>query len=242
MELQKYLNDTNSLLICPLHGKSAKYSHNASKPFKSASVIKTFVLAYYLHSSEDFGRKIQLSKKGLIGSSFMTELRLTEATVKELLVYMMGSSDNSATNALLSDAGFDALNSFCKDVLGAKHTVIGRKMLDFEAEKRGEDNVTCLSDCLSAMRFILEFDEGRDIMCRHKERERILRYIYAPDIEYYGKCGSIPNVYNEIAVLRRPGGEYVFAGVLSHNGTTCSVKKLMGKAGLVALDADRPII
>ena len=242
MELQKYLDDTNSVLICDLDGENVKYSHNINKAFKSASVIKIFVLAYYLHSGESLEREIELPKKALIGTSIMTELKITKATVRELLIYMIGFSDNSATNALFSDVGFDKLNGFCKDVLKTENTVFGRKMLDFAAAERGEDNFVSLADCLKGMRYILSYETGKDIMKRHKGVERIIRYVYDPTLEYYGKSGSIPEVYNDIAVLKRPQGKYVFAGVLSYKGEMSKLKRLMGGAGLVALDADRPVI
>ena len=56
MDLNRFLNETNSLLICSLDGKTVTESHNADKAFKSASVIKTFVLAYYLKNEKDFDR------------------------------------------------------------------------------------------------------------------------------------------------------------------------------------------
>lgn len=242
MELQKYLDNTNGVLICPLYGGEAIYDHNSDRPFKSASIIKTFVLAYYLDTCTDFDRVIELDRKALIGTSIMTELRITKATVKELLVWMMSFSDNSATNALFADAGMDTLNEFCKTKLGTKNTIIGRKMLDYAAVERGEDNLTSLNDCVKAMRYIIQSPVGRDIMCRHKGVERILRYIYDPTVEYYGKSGSIPDVYNDIAVLRKQGGEYMFAGVLSYKYDPPKIKRLMGGAGLVALGADRPVV
>lgn len=243
MDIQKYFNENNSVLICPLDANKAPvYSHNATLPFKSASVIKIYVLAYYLAAGCDLDREIELPKKMLIGTSIMTELKLTKATVRELLTYMMGFSDNSATNALFADASFEALNSFCKNVLETENTVIGRKMLDYAAVERGEDNLTSLSDCLKAMRFIVSHPIGRDIMRRHKDIERIMRYIYDPDIEYYGKSGSIPDVYNDIAVLRPRGGEYIFVGVLSYKDVPSAIKRLMGGAGLAALGAERPVV
>ena len=242
MELQKYFDDTNGVLICPLNGGEAMYSHNPDRPFKSASIIKTFVLAYYLEYCKDFDRVIEIPRKMLIGTSIMTEMRVTKATVFELLVWMMSFSDNSATNALFLDAGMDKINEFCTDVLGTKNTVIGRKMLDYAAVERGEDNLTSLNDCLIAMRYVIANPMGRDIMSRHKGVERIVRYIYDPTVEYYGKGGSIPDVYNDIAVLRKKGGDYMFVGVLSYKYDAAKIKRLMGGAGLAALGEDRPIV
>lgn len=242
MDIQKFFNDNNSVLICPLEeGAVPKHSHNISKAFKSASVIKIYILAYYLATGADLNRAIELPKKMLIGTSIMTELKITKATVKELLVYMMGFSDNSATNALIADASMEAINSFCKSILQTENTVLGRKMLDYAAVERGEDNLTCLADCLKAMRFIVSHPVGRDIMRRHKDVERVMRYIYDMDLEYYGKSGSIPEVYNDIAVLGTKEG-YVFAGVLSYKDEPSKVKRLMGRTGLVALGAEKPVV
>ena len=243
MDIQKFFNENNSVLVCPLkEGAEPKYANNINKPFKSASVIKIYVLAYYLAAGGDLEREIELPRKMLIGTSIMTELRLVKATVRELLIYMIGFSDNSATNALFADASFEALNSFCRNVLGTENTVIGRKMLDYAAVERGEDNFTSLADCVKAMRFIVSHPVGRDIMRRHKGVERIMRYIYDPEIEYYGKSGSFPDVYNDIAVLRRGDGDYIFAGVLSYKDEPSRLKRLMGGTGLAALDADRPVV
>lgn len=243
MDIQKLFNVHNSVLVCPLEeGREVIHSHNADKAFKTASVMKTFVLAYYLHTGADMDRVITLPKKNLIGTSIMTELRINTATVKELLIYMMSFSDNSATNALLEDATFEAINDFCVNVLGTKQTVIGRKMLDFAAVERGEDNLTCLEDCLKAMRLVISYPEGRDIMSRHKCTDRIMRYVFTNDIEYYGKAGGIPFVVNDIGVLRLPGGEYMFAGVLTYKDNGDRARKLCGMAGLAALGLERPIV
>lgn len=243
MDIQKLFNEHNSCLVCPLYGDGeAKHSHNADRPFKSASIIKIYILAYYLSAGADLEREIELDKSMLIGTSIMTELKLRRATVRELLIYMMSFSDNSATNALILDASMEAINSFCKNVLGTKNTVLGRKMLDYAAVERGEDNLTSLNDCLLAMRLIVSHPVGRDIAGRHKSLERIMRYIFAADLEYYGKSGSIPEVYNDIAVIKRGESDYVFAGVLSYGDDSARLKRLMGGTGLAALDAERPVI
>lgn len=241
MDLNQFLDSTNSVLICSLDGKTVKESHNADKVFKSASVIKTFVLAYYLQNEKDFDRELTLSKKELIGTSIMTELKLCTATVKELLVYMMGFSDNSATNALFADAGFDALNAFIKEVIGAKNTVVARKMLDFKAAAEGRDNFTTLNDLRLCFEFVLGFELGREILSRHKCLERIARYVYKPDLPYYGKSGDLSDVYNDVAVFVPEEGA-VFVGVLTNGMDKSAAKRLCGRAGLKALGAERPVI
>lgn len=171
----------------------------------------------------------------------MSELKLCSATVEELLTYMIGFSDNSATNALLADAGIDKLNEFISGFLGAEKTVIGRKMLDFKAAEEGRDNFTCLNDVRLGFEYDLSFPLGREILSKHKGVERIARYIYCNDIPYYGKGGDLPDVYNDIAVFAPKSGA-VFAGVLSNGFDKSKAKRLCGLCGLKALGAERPII
>lgn len=241
MDLNRFLNETNSLLICSLDGKTVTESHNADKAFKSASVIKTFVLAYYLKNEKDFDREITVAKKNLIGTSIMTELKITTATVKELLTYMMGSSDNSATNALFADVGFDALNAFIKDVIGAKNTVVARKMLDFKAAEEGRDNFTTLNDLRLCFEFVLGYELGKEILSRHKCVERIARYVFNPHLPYYGKSGDLTDVYNDVAVFVPEQGA-VFVGVLTNGMDKSAAKRLCGQAGLKALGVEHPVI
>ena len=43
---------------------------------------------------------------------------------------------------MIDRLGIDAVNASIRN-LGCAHTVLGRKMLDFEARRRGLDNYTC---------------------------------------------------------------------------------------------------
>lgn len=241
-DISEYFLDDVGILICPLDGGDAIVSHNAHKCFMTASVIKTFVLAYYLTYEKDLDRVLAIPKEKHIEFSTVTELGLTSATVKELLVLMMGSSDNTATNILFEDAGFDNLNKFCREVLGTECTNIGRIMLDYDAIKKGHDNLSCPADCLRAMKYVLSYPMGRDVMSRYKSYDGIMRYVYSRDVECYGKGGSIDGVLNEIAVMKDENGRYMFVSVFTRSEASENADFLMGKCGLIALGKDRPIV
>lgn len=242
IDISGYFLDDVGILIRPLDGGDALISHNEHKCFMTASVIKTFVLAYYLTYEKNFDRVIPIPVEKHIEFSTVTELGLTSATVKELLVLMMGSSDNTATNILFEDAGFDNLNEFCRDVLGTECTNVGRIMLDYDAIKKGHDNLSCAADCFKAMKYVLSYPLGRDIMGRYKSFDGIMRYVYRSDVEFYGKGGSIDGVLNEIGVIKDDDGKYMFVAVFTRNEASEKADFLMGKCGLIALGKDRPVV
>jgi beta-lactamase class A len=58
---------------------------------------------------------------------------------------MISVSDNTAANLLIDRLGMDTINGGFRE-LGLTGTVLGRKMLDFEAKKAGKDNYTTAGD------------------------------------------------------------------------------------------------
>jgi beta-lactamase class A len=62
-------------------------------------------------------------------------------TWRDLAVLMMGFSDNEATNLLIDKVGLDAVNRRL-DALGLARTRLRRRMMDLEAARRGDENVS----------------------------------------------------------------------------------------------------
>ncbi len=60
---------------------------------------------------------------------------------RDLAVLMIGWSDNEATNVLVRRVGMDAVNARL-DGLGLPHTRLRRLMMDLEAARRGDENVS----------------------------------------------------------------------------------------------------
>ena len=115
-------------------------------------------------------------------------------------------------------------------------THVGRIMLDFDAAKQGYDNLTCLSDVKKCLDVCLSYDIGRRILATQKCRDRLMRYIYT-DIPFYGKAGEIPEVFNDVGYIGNS-----FAGVLTDGMDFRDAAILCGKAGLIALHTDKPLI
>ncbi|MFM1655350.1 serine hydrolase [Brevibacillus sp. B_LB10_24] len=135
----------------------------ANEPFPAASLIKIpIMLAAYRQAQLGL---LDLSKKHLIPESMRVggmgviahlsaELSLS---LQDLIALMMMVSDNTATNMVIDQVGIDAVNRLAVD-LQCYQTVLGRRMMDWEAAKAGKDNLTSAAN---AVRFLQEITSGK---------------------------------------------------------------------------------
>ena len=114
--------------------------------FPTASSIKLAVL-YELYRQAEEGR-IDLAEvtrppvPRVGGGGILQELGdRVSLTWRDLAVLMIGWSDNEATNVLVRRVGLDAVNRRL-DGLGLPGTRLRRQMMDLEAARRGDENVS----------------------------------------------------------------------------------------------------
>lgn len=138
-----------SLLMMDLLRGVELVNLNGDVQVTSASTIKVPILMTALDLASQ--NKLSLDQMVPIGSPFEDtrvfepENYKPEYTLMELLEWMIVNSDNTATNAVIDLIGMDAVNEFVKRI-GATQTVLQRKMLDFEAQRAGRDNLTSARD------------------------------------------------------------------------------------------------
>lgn len=229
--IENLFSDDNAVYIVSKNGETI-VEHNIKRPFGSASVIKLYVLAYYLQNGYSLDEKVDISTDDMIEYSNITELNITSATVGELLMLMIASSDNTATNVLIKRAGIPEINAFMRAKIGTRATVLGRFMLDKEARKRGRENFTSLLDVKKCLDICLQHEYGRKVLSAQKCRDRLLRYIYK-DVEFYGKAGEVRKVFNDVGYI-----DGVFVGVLTEGMRKSEAAILCGMAGLYALSGE----
>ena len=127
---------------------------NADRVFPTASSIKIAVLLELYHQEqaarEGEQGKVRLNDvsdvdpKVLVDfSSIMQGLTpgLTKVTNHDLAQFMVAVSDNSAANVLIDRLGTENVNATLRS-LGLAKTMLRRHMMDFEATKRGNENVS----------------------------------------------------------------------------------------------------
>lgn len=188
------------------------------EPFPQASVIKLAVL-YELYRQAEEG-KVDLAEvtrppaSRVVGGGVLQYLGPSVSLPwRDVAVLMMGWSDNAATNLLIDRLGMDAVNRRL-DGLGLPRTRLRRRMMDLEAAKRGDENVSTPGE----MRRLIEtIHAGIGLS---PERARDLRLVTATDkrttfreplpegLVVLDKDGELEAVRLVAAVVDLPGRPY----------------------------------
>jgi beta-lactamase class A len=114
--------------------------------FPQASSIKLALVLELYHQAAagriDLGALRTLPKARVGGSGVLPYLSdKAQLTGRDLAVLMMSLSDNAATNILIDEVTFAAVNARM-DALGLGKTRFRRHMIDLAAARRGEENVS----------------------------------------------------------------------------------------------------
>ena len=190
--------------------------------FSSASIIKVpiliAILAHLQKTNGNLNQVFEITQANMVEFSVMTEQKQTRATLHELLLWMTITSDNTATNVCIDLLGMDAFNNYFKEI-GLHNTRVQRKMMDFERQKLGFDNVTTAQDMQHLFgqiyRGTLLSNEWNavafDILKRQRSHESIKRYI-VDDVKIAHKTGGLETVDHDNGIIFAKNRDY-FIGV-----------------------------
>lgn len=196
------------------------------EPFPQASSIKLAVL-YELYRQAEEGRvdldettRPPLPRVG--GGGVLQELgEKLSLTWRDVAVLMMGWSDNDAANLLIDRLGMAAVNRRL-DSLGLPATRLRRKMMDLEAARRGDENVSTPSEMRRLAEAMhagvgLPKDRTRDLravaaMGKHSDFEVTL----PGAVSVEGKTGYLEGVRCWTAVVDLPGRPYAVSIVTTY--------------------------
>jgi beta-lactamase class A len=122
----------------------------ADAAFPAASTIKLAIL-YELYRQVDAGA-IRLDETAALdprhvvgGTGVLFRLGTPVLSMRDYATLMIVLSDNTATNVVIDRVGMDDVNSTVGR-LGLKRTRIRRRMMDLDAARRGEENLTSPGD------------------------------------------------------------------------------------------------
>lgn len=189
-----------------------RFHINSEEPFQSASVIKIPILIEGLRQSEvgeiNLNQLTSIASK--VGGSGILQALSPDAgmTIKDLMTLMIIVSDNTATNVLIELLGMDAINA-SMEKMGLHHTVLNRKMMDFEAIERGLDNYTTPMDMISCLKIINEgpylSEASRktalEIMSYQQFQDKLPGMMDLDRIFVANKTGGLPHVEHDCAVF-----------------------------------------
>jgi beta-lactamase class A len=190
--------------------------------FPTASSIKLAVL-YELYRQAEEG-KVDLAEvtrppvPRVRGGGVLQELGdHVSITWRDLAVLMMGWSDNEATNVLMRRVGIEAVSRRL-DSLGLSRTRLRRQMMDLEAARRGDENVSTPRE-MARLAEIVAKGEG---LAPERARD-LLAVATVPDegshfrrglpegVRAVSKPGALEAVRCEAAWVDVPGRPYVAA-------------------------------
>jgi beta-lactamase class A len=188
-----------------------KFEHNSDKRFSSASIIKLFILNELFNQVKKGEAKLSDvlifdHSKAVEGGMLHKFSSGASFRLEDLALFMLAVSDNTATNILIDHLGMDKINAGIQ-ALGAKETILGRKMLDFEARKAGRDNFTSAAEVGNLLTgFLKEDPRVLDMISLQKDRSKLpgnLGFDDADDLEpvIANKTGELPNHYHDAAVF-----------------------------------------
>ncbi|MDR1532417.1 MAG: class A beta-lactamase-related serine hydrolase [Clostridiales bacterium] len=234
-------------VLCQRIGDKAPFvSVAAGRRFTSASVIKAAVLLTLLEYAR-LGRlsledTLQVRQADILPDSVPFEHGPRAAALRELAVWMITVSDNTATNVLIDALGMDAVNGYCAK-LGMRQTALRRKMLDFEARAAGRDNTTSPEDMFLLFERLFAGDiltprlrgEAIDILRRVRDGEKFRRYIWE-SIPIAHKTGGLEGVSHDAGVFSFEAGD-VYVGVfVEHSGAAEGSPRLIGRVARMVCD------
>lgn len=200
---------------------------NSDHVFATASSIKVAILAELYRqeqqSAQGVGGKTKLSdlytvdtKDIVEGSAIMAGLTpgVTRVTNRDLAIFMVAVSDNSATNVLIDRLGMHNVNGLL-DSLGLHQTRLQRKMMDVKAAQEGRENVSTPREMMTLFRALYDqkvlnkalTEDFFRVLGTPKESD-IPRYI-PEDVVCANKPGELAGVRNDVGIVFVPKRPFV---------------------------------
>ena len=193
--------------------------------FPQASSIKLTVLLELMRQAQD--GKLSLDEKHTLRRSEMTQgdtepilTMLGDGTVtltlRDLAKFMVVLSDNTATNILIDRLGMDNINAGVIR-LGLKETRLRRRMIDLEAAKKGNENVSTPREMLTLLEKV---NAGQALdAARTKEYFDLLRLpkdsefhkALPEDVSVADKPGSLEGVRCDTGLVNIPGHPFIMS-------------------------------
>ncbi|HEY6958158.1 MAG TPA: serine hydrolase [Candidatus Limnocylindria bacterium] len=226
---------------------------DADVAFPAASVIKVpLVMTLYADAAEG---RLSLDERSPIGermdgSGVLRDLRdVRDLSLRDLAALTIGLSDNTATNRLIERVGVTRVAERTRE-WGIATTVLRRKMYDFEAARRGVENVATARELVALLGRLVDgrcvdratSDAVLRLMERCQDETKLRRYL-APETIVASKSGTLDASRNDVAVFRGPARTILAAAFTTEVKNALAAEHvlgLLGRAAAVAAGIDVP--
>jgi beta-lactamase class A len=193
--------------------------------FPQASSIKLTILLELMRQAQE--GKLSLGEKHTLRRSEMTVgdtepilTMLGDGTVslslRDLAIFMVVLSDNTATNVLIDRLGMDNINSGIAR-LGLKETKLRRRMIDLEAAKHGNENVSTPREMLTLLEKVragqaLDAAHAKDYFDLLKlPKESEFHQALPEDVPIADKPGALEAVRCDTGLIDIPGHPFILS-------------------------------
>lgn len=204
-----------SVAIQELHSPVPVLYDNRMMPSASLIKIPIMAAAFRRHDEGKFDLAQVVSVYDAVeGGSFYTK-QIKEVTWQEAVFHMIVESDNTCTNMLIDALGMERINAEIER-LHLRCTRLQRKMMDFDAAKRGKENWTSPED-MARMLWLLGKKQWlgtkRDTQMLYilscQEDNCILPAQLRNDIRVAHKTGELDGIYHDCGIIYKEGAPYV---------------------------------
>ncbi|MDW0110665.1 serine hydrolase [Sporosarcina aquimarina] len=149
---------------------------------------------------------------------------MEQMTLRNALTLSIIVSDNTAANLVIEHVGFERIQAFFNQV-GATHSQLTRKFMDYDALARGLENVATAKDmvrflaCLDPSSEILSLTSKQQLKTIMRDQQLIdklpaFQPIFDETLIIGNKTGTLPGVEHDIAYFET-GEKYVNIAVLT---------------------------
>ena len=218
----------------------ALFCEREDELFPSASVIKLpLVMTLYADAARgllDLDERVAVGDR-VDGSGVLRHMRDVERlSLRDLAMLAIVVSDNTATNRLIERIGVERVGERLRE-WGCPNIRLSRKMYDFEAARRGNENVMSARETVS---LLLRLHQGvcedrptsdavLAVLEQCQDRTMLLRYLpYGAKVPH--KTGTLDESRNDVAVVpgERPVVVAAFTRKLSDTGAAVSWLGVLG--------------
>jgi len=220
--------------------------------FPQASSIKLAVLLELMRQAQE--GKLSLQEEHTLRRGEMTVgdtepilTMLGDGTVtlslRDLAIFMVVLSDNTATNILIDRLGMANINEGVAG-LGLKETRLRRHMIDLEAARKGNENVSTPREMLTLIEKVhtgQALDPARtkeyfDILKLPKGSLFNLRKVLPDDVVFEDKPGSLEGVRCDTGLIDIPGHPFIMSIMTTYNANDNEGERAVQDVARLAYD------
>lgn len=193
--------------------------------FPTASTIKLAIL-YELYKQADAGtidlaQVRPLDRRHHVPGGVLYELTAPSMSLRDYAVLMVVLSDNTAANLLIDVVGMQKVTARMGE-LGLPNTRLRRRMIDLEAARRGDENVSTPAE-IARLLEILHRGDGLSkashdaiIEILSKDKTTPMRLGIPSEVVVANKPGSLTGVAVDAGIVFLKNRPYIFAAMATY--------------------------